>query len=567
VPPSANAEIKDAFAALSRSLKRISIYRHDVAHFREYLQPALAALNSVLERSPQITVQVEPTGLYVGDEAIYTEPAREWSLCYRLHRDGVRALFFKRGLPMEELGAFVRAAVPDPQGGGHGREDAVTEMWKADMTCIGYAATTGWRTEAIAAWEGALEAVAEASARARIMLERAGFSRADEDAWALAQPVDTPRELAPLITEEAWAELARRATHMLLGIFTRGYAGRDQAPLEETLGRLFDEALERGDTDALAQLIDSLPALVVPELPDDRREAGAQVMVHVGARLADPRRLARLIELAGAEPRTRPTLIGALRLMPAGAGVDLLYAVTPEAIPEVRAAVARAAAGRARGLEDTWSTVLHNAPREVALLLLEVLSNAPFPDPASVAEWGLQNPALDVQVAAVRAIGADPMGAVPRLAPLLDNREPRLRVSAAEALARAEPDAAAAALLSVMERNEFNQREKAEQVAFYRSLGALHNNEGFAFLGERLTSPRKGLLRKEQAEEAQLFAVQGLAAEASERAARVLENEGKPERKHAARVAAACRAASRHVREEMKKRADAAAATAKGGEG
>ncbi|HVI23396.1 MAG TPA: hypothetical protein VM691_07925, partial [Myxococcales bacterium] len=140
--------MRDAFAGLARTLKRISIYRHASAQHATFVEPVLATFGEVLARKPAVTIGVEPGSLSFEGGAIYTEPPREWGLCFRLHRDGIRTITFKRGLTAKELLHFMRVALPDPQGAqAASREDAVTELWKADLASIEYTAIAGYRIE------------------------------------------------------------------------------------------------------------------------------------------------------------------------------------------------------------------------------------------------------------------------------------------------------------------------------------------------------------------------------------------------------------------------------------
>src|SRR5207244_7547694 len=138
--------VRDAFAALARSFKRVSVYRHARDQHAAYLEPAVAEFRTLLEQKPAVTVAVEPTALVYEGEAVHSEPARETGFCFRMHRDGVRSLTFRRGIGVEELLALAMVALGDPQQEG-GREDAVTELWKADLTHIGYSAIAGYRMD------------------------------------------------------------------------------------------------------------------------------------------------------------------------------------------------------------------------------------------------------------------------------------------------------------------------------------------------------------------------------------------------------------------------------------
>src|SRR2546427_10928935 len=112
----AASEVREALSALGRSIKRAAMYRHARERHAAYLQPAVEPLQALLARHPVVTLGVLPSALTYGGEPVYGEPAREGSLCFRLHRDGVRGLTFVAGLDLDELVAFVDAALPDQSG-------------------------------------------------------------------------------------------------------------------------------------------------------------------------------------------------------------------------------------------------------------------------------------------------------------------------------------------------------------------------------------------------------------------------------------------------------------------
>src|SRR5260370_1295190 len=140
------AAVRDAMAALARSFKRVSVYRHARDQHAGYLESALSSMRALLELTPSVTLVVEPTALIFAGELVHNEPARETGFCFRLHRDGVRSLTFRRGLSIEELVALAYVAMADPDAEG-GREDAVTELWKADLSPVAYSAGAAYRLD------------------------------------------------------------------------------------------------------------------------------------------------------------------------------------------------------------------------------------------------------------------------------------------------------------------------------------------------------------------------------------------------------------------------------------
>ena len=544
-------DVRDAFGALARAIKRIGIYRHAREQHRAYLEPALQPLASLLMREPTLTVQVGPSSLVFDGEAVYSEVARESSLCFRMHRDGVRTLTFTRGISLEELLSFVQVALPDQESGaiGPGREDAVTELWKADLPNISYTAVSGYRMEQDENdRERAESAIADVADRARSSLLRFADTLApSEEAAARLEP--------PLLNEadrrqfdgEAWSVLAQRAVATLLDIVASNYAGRDLASLEEAYGRLLDEMIERADADALAKAL-----LRPPLLPGAQADAFRAVL---GARLSDLSRLQRILELSRRRSDIFQRVLPAwLAQLPAGAGEALLDALEGEDVPAQRALVAEAVVRRLEGCRAVYEQKLHAAPPDLARALVAALHALPAAQRALVAARALQHRSPQVRVDAVAAVGSDPAVAIAQLGRLLADPEVSVRLAAADALAgcAALADEASRLLLAAVGRPEFAVEERAEQAAFHRALGRLHSTAGFAFLRDRLAGPKRRLMRKRRGEQEQLLAVHGLTADASERSLAVLEEAAAAP--NTAQVVAACKAAAQRVRQQLSRR-------------
>ena len=523
-------EVRDAFGALARALKRIAIYRHATDQHASYLEPALQALLALLEVEPSVRLQVEPDALLVDGETVYSEPAREGSLCFRLHRDGVRSLTFERGLSLASLQTFMSVALPDDVT-GPGREDAVTELWKANLESISYSAVPGYRMEQNELDRAHTQnAIADVSERAGTILQRFG-SDLDEAGW---------RALPPLLDEAArrvlddgdWGPLARRATMTLLELFQRAYCGRDLDSLIESYGRLVDEMLERRDALSLGLAIGRPTGMQGPQ--------AAPFCIALGQRLADPERAAALLALG---PAAKLLLPSWTKLLPDDAGAMLLDALDAETDPEVQNALANAAAERVDLCRTPFGNRLRSGKPAIVYPLLTALRGASGQKAVGVAARALGHAVAGVRLEALGLVSTDPQVAIHALPPLLTDPEQKVRFAAAEALAAlpGKADDAAQALLGALERPEAALAERQELIIFHKLLGRLRTGRGRAWLEKRLTGAKRRLLARRGTEESQLLAVQGLAADGSEEALHALEVASVSQ--HPPAVVAACRAA------------------------
>ncbi|MFL5390609.1 MAG: hypothetical protein ACJ79C_17905 [Myxococcales bacterium] len=533
------ALMRDAFAGLARTLKRISIYRHAPAQHATFIEPVLATFGEILARKPAVTIGVEPGSLSFEGGAIYTEPPREWGLCFRLHRDGIRTITFKRGLTAKELLHFMRVALPDPQGAqAASREDAVTELWKADLTSIEYTAIAGYRIEEHAG-PGFGQEVA---AIARRVQDAPGASDrlADHGAPPLLWD-DLQRKKED---SQSWGDLARRAALALLRIVERDLAGWDLEGLQETFWRLVDEGAERGEVLAVVSAIDGARRL--------QGQHAAGFRTALSRKMMDEKRLARAVELVGQQDKAGAQILASwLQLLPPEAGPNIASALATATRGDVIAPLAHAALLRVATARGFLDDLLRRGPPAVALGILAQLGAIQAVRPrAELAASALDHGEPRVRAEAIRIVPIEPQVALQRLGPLLDDPDPQLRMTAADALSScislAEP--AAVALIRSMSKPEFEEREREELIVFYRALGRLQSTTGHSFLAERLSHPKKGFLKKKRSEQEQLLAVQGLGEEATLRALRVLEEATQPGRDHPPPVLNACRAAVLRIR-------------------
>jgi hypothetical protein len=532
--------VRDAFAALARSFKRISVYRHARDQHAAYLEPAAAELRSLLEQKPAITVTVEPTALVYEGEPVHSEPARETGFCFRLHRDGVRALSFRRGLGVEELLALANVALADPQQEG-GREDAVTELWKADLSHVGYSAIAGYRMDE-AAGDNIAGTVSEIAGSAQDVLDRhvgESFMEAAPPGLLWTDEQRQKRDPAD------WKTLARRAAMTILRIVELDYAGWDLEALEESFWRLADQMLSRSEPQALAQSLDRA-----------RRISGshaAEFRNAVGRKLADPARIENMMRVAlGSE---KPPLVQAwTQLLPPDAGPALFAALPLARDAAARLHIATAILSRIESCAPQLDELLRRgSPAEVSALL-SALSSLPPAKRGNVAVAALANPDKTVLLETIPLLAADAALAASHLGPALASQVRAVRVAAVQALATcaAQVEPASNLILAAVAQPQFAGVDKEERTLFYRSLGKLGSPAGLSYLLDRLARPAKKFFGRRKAVEEQLLAVQGLVEDAGPRSLRALEDVLLPARGHAPAVVAACRSAAQHLRAALK---------------
>jgi len=522
----AREDVREAMTALGRALRRVSLHRHARESHASYLLPALRSLADLLDRRGSFALEVSPTALSYKGEPVYSEPAREGSLCFRLHRDGVRSITFLSGLDLEELVAFAAAALPDAAGG----EDSVTKLWKAELRYVRVGSVSGYRLDG----EPTGEAVADAASRAEASLNRYAedISEADEAAARALPPLLDAGDLLEL-DSQTWTDLARRSAGTLLRVVHRGAAGRDMPALAGSFGKLLDEMLARAETALVASTLSALSAL-----SDTLRKPLVEALL-------DPDRLSRALDLSNGRPAM---LDGALEtwlaLLPAEAdlAVELLHRRDTDRNAPL---LATAAVARVSRCLPKIERLLRAGPDAAARALLFALAGVPENVRSNCAATALEHRSAAVRVAAIPLVASGSPASIARLGLLLDDGDAAVRMAAASALSAYSGNGDVAELfIAALEKPEARDAARDEAIALHKALGRLCTDLGFQWLMGRIFTRRK--LFKKPGEGEQLLAVQGVVAEGSNRAAALLERVSQ-EADHL-RVGAAARAGARMLR-------------------
>ncbi len=138
-------EARPAFEKLRKSLKQISLYRHNVDRYGEYLEPFMTALQDLLAQHNMISLKVDPVAYKLGQHVIFEDDSRENNLIYPLWQAGIRLLIFKNGITSEEIQRFFLLCMGAMDDQRKNREDIITQLWKAELEYIEYVVVEGFK--------------------------------------------------------------------------------------------------------------------------------------------------------------------------------------------------------------------------------------------------------------------------------------------------------------------------------------------------------------------------------------------------------------------------------------
>jgi hypothetical protein len=179
------ASLLTRLAATARSFLLYDVGNEAINRF---LTALLDNLVATLQSEGQLTLAVHPHELKLEEQTVYLNRDRERSLAFRLYRDGVRALTFRKGFQAEELTRLLEILSIRYTGVHQREEDMVTLLWKARFTHLDVATVEGIVPEDT---EGSDEGPAPAPR-----------------AFVLPDDIDLPRPELPPPKGPTWIEVA-----------------------------------------------------------------------------------------------------------------------------------------------------------------------------------------------------------------------------------------------------------------------------------------------------------------------------------------------------------------------
>jgi hypothetical protein len=129
--------IADWIQALVRTVKAMRMYLPNNPSLHKFQTDLESRTWSVLKEIGDITLTVQQFDFLFENYSVYHNAAREESIAFRFHSDGVRELTIKEGLEPGELRGFLdvvkRATEPTT-----GQDDVVTLLWERDFRHLEY---------------------------------------------------------------------------------------------------------------------------------------------------------------------------------------------------------------------------------------------------------------------------------------------------------------------------------------------------------------------------------------------------------------------------------------------
>jgi hypothetical protein len=129
--------VADWIQALVRTVKAMRMYLPNNPSLHKFQTDLESRTWAVLKEIGDITLTVQQFDFLFENYSVYHNAAREESIAFRFHSDGVREMTIKEGLEVGELRGFLdvvkRATEPTT-----GQDDVVTLLWERDFRHLEY---------------------------------------------------------------------------------------------------------------------------------------------------------------------------------------------------------------------------------------------------------------------------------------------------------------------------------------------------------------------------------------------------------------------------------------------
>jgi hypothetical protein len=141
------ARVADALSRLAATARSFLLYDARNDAIRDFLAALMDGFQGVLEEVGELALEVRPLEIVHEGQVVYLNRDHEKSMAFKLYRDGVRGLRFRRGLSWEELTQLLEVLSVRYTGIHQNEDDVVTLLWKAGFQHLDVVAVEGFTTQ------------------------------------------------------------------------------------------------------------------------------------------------------------------------------------------------------------------------------------------------------------------------------------------------------------------------------------------------------------------------------------------------------------------------------------
>lgn len=557
---------REFFAQLRKGSRTIAMYRHNAARFGEFLQPAFAALSTLLQAGA-LTVKVSAEAFLVGGEEVWATEGGE-NVPFRFYREGIRQLVLRPGVTEAELASLVGAMLTASERTG---EEIVGKLWSAGFAHVEYVIVEGFKVGELSEEQVQVEVdsiVDYLAARLRGSGEDSiNFARIRaEDLELKLEGIAQVRgaifegdAVSAAFQQKLQAEVARdeavrqstRLVMLLEAQLREGGIPADGAL--ELLTGLLDAALLHEDLAAIVRAMDALARTAAAAVPG--AALAREVSTRFSARLSDEARVRRLGEIIRQKKDLVPghvaRYLAVLQAEVVGTLLDVLDGLEPgPSRGPLIEALARLVPERPQMLEARLGAANSQTVRDLVAIVLR----GSFPDANRYLSAALRNPNAQVRIAVLGelAVAPRPEQAHRFVLEGTTDKTSAVRAAAFRAMAQLSPSRGAVDLLRLPKLPDWDKRDAAERELIHVCMGLTQQPDVLGYFS-RVLAEKKSLLNARKVAEGKLHAIAGLSAMGTLPAYKLLQGftQQAAEGKEDAEVLAASRKAMFEVKKRL----------------
>ncbi|HEY3447921.1 MAG TPA: HEAT repeat domain-containing protein [Myxococcales bacterium] len=518
-------EVAKEFAFhLSKGIKNIGIYKHNVAKYGEMLQKCYDAVVKYTSKWNGMQLKVEADCFSMFKQPVFAASDNE-NLPYKFYRDGIRHLIFREGLEADELLKFVLIALTDTQ---RGDPDILSQLWEANFAHVEYVVVEGFSMDGMSDEQVKVEVEKVVGyLYQRLRSDSDDYLRfarlTAQDLELSVENVDQVRgavitgstatdqyllALKDEIHEDYSARLFPKLVTAVFQVIDEG-GFADIESLREIFVQLLDAMLLQEDFATINSLLVKFRAM---EREQDKAQMAQDLRAFFLTKMGEEQRLRRIGEvlnttkgkhnqeifryLYGLDPGVIPTLISVLE------GVE---------IAENRVILCDALAALGKDLPEPFAQRLGSEKSQLVRDMIYIIDKCDFPDKMKYFGETLKNPNLAVRLEALSILSRSKSEQCRRfIVGSLHDQNLQMRVQAARVLPNMSPGKAYLDLHALIKSAEFEKRDLKEKESVYHALGSTLQEGALSQFVQMLA--QKGLLRRAKIKEDKLLAISGLSA-------------------------------------------------------
>ena len=139
--------VAEALTLLARTARSFSLYDINNDAIRNFIDRLQLSFETILATDPEIALELSLFEIRWQGEVVYLDRDWERSLAFRLYRDGVRTVTFRRGFGWRDLALLLEILSIRYTGVNQNEEDLVTLLWKAGFEYLSLAAVQGFECD------------------------------------------------------------------------------------------------------------------------------------------------------------------------------------------------------------------------------------------------------------------------------------------------------------------------------------------------------------------------------------------------------------------------------------